>query len=80
MIGPDLIEISSKVSPGWLVSWLQGPKDFRTSTRMPDFKLSESDAMAITSYLWQNSEGFEPGEPEEFDEETVEKVRLYSRV
>ena len=73
MIGPDLIEISSKVNPGWLVSWLQGPKGFRTSTRMPDFKLSESDAMAITSYLWQNSEGFEPGEPEEFDEETVEE-------
>jgi len=73
MIGPDLIEISSKVNPGWLVSWLQGPKGFRTSTRMPDFKLSESDAMAITSYLWQNSEGFEPGEPEEFDEETVDE-------
>lgn len=73
MIGPDLIEISSKVNPGWLVSWLQGPKGFRTSTRMPDFKLGESDAMAITSYLWQNSEGFEPGEPEEFDEETVEE-------
>jgi len=73
MIGPDLIEISSKVNPEWVISWLQGPKGFRTSTRMPDFKLSEDDAMAITSYLWQNSEGFEPGEPEEFDEETVEE-------
>ncbi len=73
MIGPDLIEISSKVNPGWLVSWLQGPKGFRTSTRMPDFKLGESDAVAITSYLWQNSEGFEPDEPEVFDEETVEE-------
>ncbi|MFQ5788644.1 MAG: hypothetical protein ACE5H1_11775, partial [Thermodesulfobacteriota bacterium] len=38
MIGPDLTEIGSKVNPGWLVSWLQGPKSFRTSTRMPDFK------------------------------------------
>ena len=73
MIGPDLIEISSKVNPGWLVSWLQGPKGFRASTRMPDFKLNEDDAMAITSYLWQNSEGFEPGEPEEFDKETIEE-------
>ncbi|MFQ5686393.1 MAG: c-type cytochrome [Candidatus Scalindua sp.] len=73
MIGPDLIEISSKVNPGWLVSWLKGPKHFRPSTRMPDFKLSEDDAMAITSYLWQNSEGYEPDEPEEFDEETVEE-------
>jgi len=73
MIGPDLIEISSKVNPGWLVSWLQAPKGFRASTRMPDFKLNEDDAMAITSYLWQNSEGFEPGELEEFEEETVEE-------
>ena len=73
MIGPDLNEISSKTNPEWVVSWLQGPKGFRASTRMPDFKLSEDDAMAITSYLWQNSEGFEPGEPEEFDEETVDE-------
>ncbi len=73
MIGPDLVEISSKVNPAWLVSWLQGPKSFRSSTRMPDFKLNEDDAIAITSYLWQNSEGFEPGELEEFDEETVEE-------
>lgn len=73
MIGPDLIEISSKVNPGWLVSWLQEPKGFRASTRMPDFKLNEDDAMAITSYLWQNSEGFKPGKPEEFDKETIEE-------
>ena len=73
MIGPDLIEISSKVRPGWLLSWLKGPKDFRPSTRMPDFILKEEDAMAITSYLWQNSEGFTPGEPEQFDEDTIDE-------
>jgi mono/diheme cytochrome c family protein len=73
MIGPDLTEISSKVNPAWLLSWLKGPKDFRPSTRMPDFRLEEEDAKAITSYLWQNSEGFEPGDLQEFDEETIEE-------
>jgi cytochrome c2 len=73
MIGPDLMGISSKVNPAWLLSWLKGPKNFRPSTRMPDFKLEEEDAKAITSYLWQNSEGFEPGDLQEFDEETIEE-------
>lgn len=75
MIGPDLLEISSKVNPAWLVSWLKGPRDFRPSTRMPDFQLEDEDAKAIASYLWQNSEGFGPGGPESlsFDEETIEE-------
>ena len=73
MIGPDLIEISSKVNPAWLVSWLKGPKNFRPSTRMPDFILEEKEAEAITAYLWQQSEGFTPGEREEFDEDTIDE-------
>ena len=73
MIGPDLTETSSKVNPGWLVEWLKNPKSFRPSTRMPDYKFEEEDARNITAYIWQNSEGFEPGEPQEFDEETIEE-------
>ena len=81
MIGPDLTEIGSKVNPGWLLEWLKNPKHFRPSTRMPDFRLEEEDAMAITSYLWQNSEGFESGEPQVFDEETIgEGAYLYESI
>ncbi len=81
MIGPDLTEIGSKVNPGWLLEWLKNPKHFRPSTRMPDFRLEDEDAMAITSYLWQNSEGFEPGEPEEFDDETIDEgAYLYESI
>jgi len=81
MIGPDLTEIGSKVNPGWLLEWLKDPKHFRPSTRMPNFRLEEEDAMAITSYLWQNSEGFEPGEPEEFDDETIDEgAYLYESI
>ena len=81
MIGPDLTEIGSKVNPGWLLEWLRNPKHFRPSTRMPDFRLEEEDAMAITSYLWQNSEGFEPGEPQVFDDETIDEgAYLYESI
>ena len=81
MIGPDLTEIGSKVNPGWLLDWLKNPKHFRPSTRMPDFRLEEEDAMAITSYLWQNSEGFEPGEPQAFDDETIDEgAYLYESI
>ncbi len=68
MIGPDLTEIGGKVNPGWLLEWLKNPKHFRPSTRMPDFRLGDEDAMAITSYLWQNSKGYEPEGLEEFDD------------
>ena len=81
MIGPDLTEIGSKVNPGWLLEWLKNPKHFRPSTRMPDFRLEEEDAMAITSYLWQNSEGFDPGEPQSFDDETIDEgAYLYESI
>ena len=81
MIGPDLTEIGSKVNPGWLLEWLKNPKHFRPSTRMPDFRLEEEDAMAITSYLWQNSEGLESSEPQTFDDETIDEgVYLYESI
>ena len=81
MIGPDLTEIGSKVNPGWLLEWLRNPKHFRPSTRMPNFRLEDEDAMAITSYLWQNSEGFDPGGSEEFDDETIDEgAYLYESV
>ncbi len=81
MIGPDLTEIGSKVNPEWLLDWLKNPKHFRPSTRMPNFRLEDQDAMAITSYLWQNSRGFEPAGPEEFDDETIDEgAYLYESI
>ncbi|MCP5007037.1 MAG: c-type cytochrome [Planctomycetes bacterium] len=73
MIGPSLTELGSKVNADWLYNWLMGPKSYRASTRMPNFMLEEEDAKAIASYLWQNSEGFDAGEHEEFDDETIDE-------
>jgi len=73
MIGPDLYELSSKVTPGWIVEWLTGPREFRPTTRMPDFKLGEDDAKAIASYLWQNSRSANLEAQGKFDEEMIEE-------
>ena len=34
-VGPNLTNIKSKVSPEWVMKWLEGPKEFRPSTKMP---------------------------------------------
>lgn len=36
-VGPELTSIRSKANPGWLVRWIQRPKELRPGTRMPNF-------------------------------------------
>jgi mono/diheme cytochrome c family protein len=36
-VGPDLRHISSKVSKDWAVKWVENPKAFRPTTRMPRY-------------------------------------------
>lgn len=40
-IGPELTRIKSKVTPEWLVSWIENPKAFYPETRMPMFVFDE---------------------------------------
>ena len=49
--GPNLIGMGSKVTPEWLFNWLKKPHEYMPSTRMPDLRLSDSDAKDITAYL-----------------------------
>jgi cbb3-type cytochrome oxidase cytochrome c subunit len=73
IIAPDLTQIGSRVNITWLVKWLMNPKKFRPSTRMPDFILTKEEAVSIATYLWQNSEGFFPEMPREFDEDMIDE-------
>ncbi|RMD81810.1 MAG: hypothetical protein D6815_10825 [Candidatus Dadabacteria bacterium] len=50
-VGPSLERIAAKVSPEWLVEWIQDPTAFRPRTRMPSFFLSREEAIAIAAYL-----------------------------
>jgi cytochrome c1 len=48
---PDLTRIASKVDAAWLFAWVKNPKHFRPTTRMPDLRLSDEEARAVTAYL-----------------------------
>lgn len=49
--GPELNQVGSKVTPGWLYAWLKSPTSISPTTRMPSLRLSDQEAADITSYL-----------------------------
>ncbi|MCI0707751.1 MAG: c-type cytochrome [Ignavibacteriae bacterium] len=50
-IGPPLNSLPKKVQADWLFRWVRNPKDYNEHTRMPNFKLSNEEAEAITAFL-----------------------------
>lgn len=54
-IGPNLKDIRAKLNRDWIPVWLKKPTDFRPTTKMPNFRLSDDDVKAISAYLWQAS-------------------------
>ena len=50
-VGPDLTRIASKVDPSWLFRWIKEPRGYLPKTKMPDFGLSDEDALNVESYL-----------------------------
>jgi cytochrome c2 len=59
-VGPELNQLTSKVSTGWIYSWLKDPKSYNPHTRMPDFKLDDHEAGAITAYLVSIADEYRP--------------------
>jgi cytochrome c551/c552 len=54
-VGPNLKDIKAKLNKGWIPVWIHKPTDFRPSTRMPNFRLTEDQMHSIAAYLWQNA-------------------------
>src|SRR5207249_1880395 len=50
-IGPSLRRIAAKLDQGWMVRWITNPHAFRPIARMPNLRLSDDEARAITAYL-----------------------------
>jgi len=48
---PRLDGLARKVSPAWLRAWLKGPRAYLPRSRMGDFRLSDSDVEALSSFL-----------------------------
>ncbi|HYC01322.1 MAG TPA: c-type cytochrome [Candidatus Limnocylindrales bacterium] len=55
-VGPSLSRIAAKVSPEWLVSWIENPQGFRPRTRMPNYMFKREEAVSIAAYLLQSSQ------------------------
>lgn len=51
--GPQLNALDSKTTPQWTYDWLKDPWRFRPTTKMPNFLLPDSEAAAITAFLFQ---------------------------
>ncbi|MCH8964619.1 MAG: c-type cytochrome [Planctomycetes bacterium] len=49
--GPDLSGVGSKVSEEWLYGWLQEPRHYSGTTKMPRLRLSEQEAVDLAAYL-----------------------------
>jgi cytochrome c551/c552 len=52
-IGPNLKDVRMKLNKNWIPVWLKKPTDFRPTTKMPNFRLTDGQIQAISAYLWQ---------------------------
>jgi len=53
-VGPNLKDVRLKLNKNWIPVWLKKPSDFRPTTKMPNFRLSDDQIKAISAYLWQS--------------------------
>jgi cytochrome c551/c552 len=54
-VGPNLKDIRAKLRRDWIPEWLRKPTDFRPTTKMPNFRLTQEQIRAISAYLWQTA-------------------------
>lgn len=81
MLGPDLTDIGTKVSPEWIYKWLKEPRTlvdasgntvvngYEMEPRMPQFRLNEQELRSLSAYL--SSLRSKPVEPYTFDPRVV---------
>jgi cytochrome c551/c552 len=53
-VGPNLKDIRLKLNKNWIPVWLKKPSDFRPTTKMPNFRLTDHQIQAISAYIWQS--------------------------
>ena len=53
-VGPNLKDVRLKLNKNWIPVWLKKPSDFRPTTKMPNFRLTDHQIQAISAYIWQS--------------------------
>ncbi|MGA7914141.1 MAG: hypothetical protein WCA00_02815, partial [Candidatus Acidiferrales bacterium] len=54
-VGPDLKEARQKLRKEWIPYWIGHTTEFRPTTKMPQFKLTQDQISAIAAFIWQDS-------------------------
>jgi hypothetical protein len=54
-VGPDLKEVRMKIHKEWIPYWIRHTREFRTTTKMPQFRLQDDEIQAISAYIWQSA-------------------------
>ena len=54
-VGPNLKDIRLKLNKNWIPVWLKKPSDFRATTKMPNFRLTDDQIKAISAFIWQSA-------------------------
>ena len=49
--GPNLVGLGTKTTPQWLYNWLKDPNRYHPGTRMPNLRLSDSEAADVAMFL-----------------------------
>jgi cytochrome c551/c552 len=52
-VGPNLKDVRLKLNKNWIPVWLKKPSDFRPTTKMPNFRLTDHQIQTISAYIWQ---------------------------
>jgi mono/diheme cytochrome c family protein len=50
-LAPNLSRIAEKTDARWMYHWIKNPRAYSAVARMPNLRLSDDEAQAITSYL-----------------------------
>ena len=54
-VGPDLKEARQKLRKEWIPYWIGHTTEFRPTTKMPQFRISQDEIQAISAFIWQDS-------------------------
>ena len=54
-VGPDLKDARLKLRKEWIPYWIGHTHEFRASTKMPQFRLSDDEIHAVAAFIWQSA-------------------------
>ncbi len=53
-VGPSWKELRVKVRKEWIPVWIKDPHDWRPTTKMPSFRLTDEERQAMSAFVWQS--------------------------